>query len=146
LLVSKPNCGVRVAPDAPDLVRELVIPIRRAVETCALKLFYDTINEEDFRHWNQILARWKEACARGDYITSVEQDIAFHRSLVQRAGQPDLLAIWSTIVARVRSHFRLMHQKASSLMELYDEHAAIVEAFKSGNKEAAIAALESKIE
>jgi DNA-binding GntR family transcriptional regulator len=146
MLIGRPNCGVSVAPTAPDSIRELIIPIRRTVETYALRLFFDDITPDDFRIWDEILKRLQEACKQRDYHATAEADIAFHRSLLTRAGQPDLLAIWQTIVARIRSHFRQSHLETSDLMTIYREHKAIVDTFRSGDKEAAVKILEDSIE
>jgi len=145
LLIAKPNCGVRVAPTAPDSIRGLVIPIRRTIETYALRLFFDNITKDDFRTWEVILRNLKVACEQKDIAAIAEQDIAFHRSILERAGQADLLAIWSTIVARVRSHFRRSYSRYKDLREIYAEHQAIVDTFRQGDREAAIQALESNI-
>ncbi len=147
LLISRPNCGVTVAPSAPDAIQELVMPLRRTIETYALRRFFDDINDADYRIWESILDRLKEACARRDWATCAEQDIAFHRSILERAGQPDLLAIWATIVARLRSYFRQSYQKyESDPMELYEEHRRIVDLFRTGNKKKAVKALEQNVE
>src|SRR5262249_45043307 len=148
LVVARPNCGVRVAPSAPDSVRELVLPIRRTLETYALRLVYDDLGADDFRTWEDILDRMKLACRQRDEAAAVEQDIAFHRFLLERAGQPDLLAVWSTIVARIRHHFRRVHRQAprGRPIDVYADHRALVEAFRGGDREAAVRALEAHIE
>jgi DNA-binding GntR family transcriptional regulator len=146
LLVTKRNCGVRVAPPAPDSVRKLVTPIRRTIETYALQLVFDDLGEDDFGVLNGILERIRVACRQRDYTTLADQDIAFHRFLLERAGQPDLLAIWSTIVARARRHFQKVHLSYKDrLINVYARHRALVEAFQSGDKEAAVKALEEHI-
>jgi DNA-binding GntR family transcriptional regulator len=146
MLIGRPNCGVTVAPTAPDSIRELIVPIRRTIETYAVRQFFDSITEDDFRVWDEILTKFADACERRDFHASVELDIAFHRSLLVRAGQPDLLAIWQTIVARIRSHFRQTHLAASDPMGIYEEHKAIVDTFRKGDREAAIKILEDNIE
>lgn len=146
LLVAKPNCGVRVAPSAPLSIRKLVIPIRRTIETYALERIFDDLNAEDFTALDAILDRLKLACRRGDWAGTVEPDIAFHRYILERAGQPDLLAIWTTIVARVRRHFQQVHRKHQDQpIDVYARHKSLVEVFKSGDMEAAVRALEKHI-
>jgi DNA-binding GntR family transcriptional regulator len=146
LLVTKRNCGVRVAPSAPDSVRKLVTPIRRTRETYALQLVFDDLTEDDFGALNGILERIRVACRQRDYAAAVEQDIAFHRFLLERAGQADLLAIWSTIVARIRRHFLKVHlAHRNRPIDVYARHQALVKVFQTGDKEAAVKALEEHI-
>jgi DNA-binding GntR family transcriptional regulator len=146
LLVAKPNCGVRVAPAAPDSVRKLVIPIRRTIETYALRLIFDDLDAADFTALDGILDRMELACRRGDWAGTVEPDIAFHRYILERTGQPDLLAIWTTLVARVRRHFQRVHRTHQDPpIDVYARHKALVEVFKAGGKEAAVKALEGHI-
>jgi DNA-binding GntR family transcriptional regulator len=146
LLVARPNCGVRVASPAPDSIREVIVPIRRTIETHALRLFFDDLNGDDFRAWEKILGKMQDACRERDRTAAVEQDIAFHRSLLERAGQPDLLAVWTTIVARIRHHFWRTHlSRKNKPIDVYADHRALVEAFRAGNKEAAVRALEEHI-
>ena len=145
MLVSLRNCGVRVAPDPPDSIRELVVPIRRTIEVFALRLFINDLREEDFAGWEQILSRLKAACEKRDYAAIAEQDLALHRSFLHRAGLEDLLAIWSVLVARVRSHFRANNPRYADPLEIYAEHRDLIDAFRRGNLKAAVKALEEHI-
>ena len=146
LLVAQPHCGVRVAASAPNSIRKLVTLIRRTIETYALELAFDDLTEDDFRVLDGILARMKLACRRRDYAATVEPDIAFHRFLLERVGQPDLLAIWSTIVARIRRHFEQVHlAHQNGPIDVYARHRALVEVFRTGDKEAAVRALHDHI-
>jgi DNA-binding GntR family transcriptional regulator len=146
LLVGKPNCGVRVASTAPDSVRQFLIPLRRTIETYALRLCFESLTEEDFQTWEEILQGMERAGRQEDYAALAEQDIAFHRWLLERAGQPDLLAIWSTIVARVRQHFqRVLLVERRNALASCAEHRDLLATFRSGDKEAAIKALEEHI-
>ncbi len=147
VLLARPHRGVRVASPSPDSVRALIIPIRRTIESYALRLIFDDLKEADFDAWEAILRRMAAACRENDTAAAVEQDIAFHRSLLERAAQPDLLAIWSTIVARIRRHFWQVHlARRNSPIDVRADHQQLVETFRSGDKEAAIKALEAHIE
>ncbi|MGE3807545.1 MAG: GntR family transcriptional regulator [Gemmataceae bacterium] len=146
LLVAKPNCGVKVAPSAPDAIRELIVPIRRTIETYALKLIFADLDGRDFQKWDDILHDMEQACRRKDTAAVVQHDIAFHRSILARAGQEDLLTIWQTLVARVRCHFQRSTELAGrKLTRVHDEHRTLVDVFRAGNRNAAAKALAKHI-
>jgi DNA-binding GntR family transcriptional regulator len=146
LVDRKPNCGVHVSMPVPDSIRAVIVPIRRTIETFALQSIFDELTEDDFRRWEAILKRMAKACQEMDPGAAVEQDIAFHRLLLERAGQPDLLAIWSTIVARVRGHFRQVHlARRDQPIDVHADHQQLIEAFRSGDREAALQTLEAHI-
>jgi len=146
LLEGRPNAGLKVARRPPDAIRELVVPIRRRVETFALRSFFSQITEEDFERWEKILKDLRAACEAGDYAAIAEHDIEFHRSIIRRAEQRDLESIWNSLVARVRSHFwETQRQNYADPLDIHEEHARIVRAFRSGNIETAASALEDNI-
>jgi len=146
LLEAKLNCGVKVAHSDPDSVRELIVPIRRLIEIYALKHFFDDISEHDFHVWDSILHHLKRACQQKDVSAIIHYDLAFHRSLLVRAGIPTLLTIWQTIVARIRRHFREETMNyGDSVLEIYQQHQQLVDVFRAGDKEAAVKALEDHV-
>ncbi len=140
------NRGSQVAGSAPDEIQTLIIPLRRAVETHSLRLFFGTLVDADFTPWETILERMKQACASGDFAAISEQDIAFHRYWVQLANSPDLLAVWSVIVARVRRHFLVSHRKYTDPMDIYREHLPIIQRLKDRDLEGAASALGKHIQ
>lgn len=146
LLISRPNRGAVVAPEAPREIRNLIIPIRRTVEVYALRLVFDDLDAADFAAWDEILGRMRDACARADYQAIAEADLAFHRRLLERAGQPDLIVIWETLVGRIRSHFRRTQKLSADAMEIYEEHRAIVDSFRGRDLAAAVRLLKEKID
>jgi DNA-binding GntR family transcriptional regulator len=145
LLVHTPNCGMRVAQQAPDSVHELLIPLRRTIESYAVRLSFANLDEEFFQGWEEILERMHDACKRKDCVALSEADIAFHRHLVERAGEPSLSKIWHAILGQVRAYFLKYLLKYEDLMIIYREHAAIVETFRRGDEHASISFLASRI-
>jgi DNA-binding GntR family transcriptional regulator len=148
LFVAKPNCGVVIAPPAPPEVRELVLPIRRTLETYALRQIFKELNDDDFRHWDDILFRMERVCRQGEAREFPQLDVALHRRLMERCGQQDLLAIWQTIVTRMRAHFWVrteQAQEAGALMRLHADHVKLIGAFRSDLR-TAVKTLEAHIE
>jgi len=140
------NAGVRVTSQPPNGVRDLLIPIRCTTEVFALRSFFDEINQEDLKRWKDILGNLKKACAEKDYPAIAENDLAFHRSIIQRSGYPDLEAIWSAIFVRVRHHFLEAQKEYKDPMKIYEDHAAIVRVFGTGDVDASVKALANNIE
>lgn len=146
LVEGRPNVGLKVARRPPDEIRELVVPIRRSVETFALRSFFGTITEADYRRWDEILKKMKAACKAGDFPAIAEHDIAFHRSIIRRASHVDLEAIWNSLLARVRSHFWETQQRNyQNPMDIYQEHVNVIEVFRKGDVEAAVDVLAKNI-
>jgi DNA-binding GntR family transcriptional regulator len=145
LLEGRPNVGVMVAPRPPDAIRDLVVPIRRSVEEFALRSYFDELGEQDFGVWERILERMHEACLAHDFSTVAEQDVAFHRAIVRRAGESDLEQIWTTLVARMRPHFLTTQQEYPDLSVVHDEHRAILDVFREGDVESAVRSLLANI-
>jgi GntR family transcriptional regulator, rspAB operon transcriptional repressor len=146
LLDGRHNVGVKVACRPLDSIQELVVPIRRSVETFALRSYFTTITEDDFARWNAILEKMRIACLADDFHSIAEQDIAFHRSIVRRAGQKDLDALWSSIVVRIRHHFsETQRRDYLQPMSIYDEHVRILDVFRKGDVDAAVEALAQNI-
>lgn len=146
LVTTKKHCGVTVSAAAPKDVRELIVPIRRTIEIHALRHVYDDLTPADFARWDEILADMKTACRKQDVHGAVEADVAFHRYLLERAGQPDLIAIWEMLVGRIRSHFRKAQRQVASLLDIYEEHREILDAFRAGDEDAAVKLLHARIE
>jgi DNA-binding GntR family transcriptional regulator len=140
------NKGAMVATSAPDEITELIIPLRCTIEKYAVRLFFDQLTDDDFQVWENILLKMKQACEARDFALISEHDIAFHRALVTRSHSPDLLAIWSSIVSRVRRHFRESHLKYENPIEIYTEHLPIIEALKNQSLTEALQVIEQHIE
>lgn len=147
LLETRPNCGAVVAPEAPKAIRAVIGPIRRTLEVYALKELFDEFTPEAFAAWDRILDDMRAACERADTHAVAEQDILFHRHLFVLLDQPDLLAIWDLLAGRLRSHFRrTQRRRCRDMMEIYEEHRAILESFRTGTLEDAVKLLKEKID
>ncbi len=140
------NKGAIVSTSAPNEISELIIPLRCTTEKYAVRLFFDTLTDEDFLLWESILDKMKLACEAKDFALISEHDIAFHRALVNRSHSPDLLAIWSSIVSRVRRHFRESHSNYSKPIQIYEEHLPILDALKNKSLADALLVIENHIE
>jgi DNA-binding GntR family transcriptional regulator len=142
VLVLQPHCGAKVAGPASDTVLPLIRSMRRTVEVFALRLVFRDLAAADFAFWEETLAKMHAACERGDVPAIVAQDIALHHALVERTDQPELLELWLPLVARMRFAYARFYWDFS---EIHQEHRAIIDAFRGGDLEAAVKALETNI-
>lgn len=146
ILEGRPNVGLKVARQPSDAMCQLVTEIRRTIESFAVESFFGDLTDADFIHWNAILERMRVACLARDFALIAECDVEFHRSIVRRAHEKDLEAIWSSIVGRVRSHFHeTQKDQYPDAMEIYAEHVGIIDSFKGGDVKQAVALLKEKI-
>lgn len=138
LLVESASGAVTVAGEPEESTREFLNPMRQAVELYALRRCFDSLDQDDFVHWESIVAAMEGACRRRDLAALAEHDIAFHCHLVEKCGQPTVLAIWSLIVGGIRAHFRTAYESFPDINDVYREHVEILERFRAGDKSAAI--------
>lgn len=141
LLVAKPNCGVRVAA-VKEETQLLLVELRRQIERVALQNAFPRIGDETIARLQETVDRLRSACESDDLPAIVEQDMALHRTIIETSGNPDLLAIWLPIVSRMMLHYG----RHANLMESHREHAAVVDAIRSGDEASAIAALMANIQ
>jgi DNA-binding GntR family transcriptional regulator len=145
LLVAKRNCGVTVAPPPPDAVRELLMPMRVMVETYALRACFDRLGADDFQQFEQLLGRLRLACEEGDYTATLERDFDFHRAIVERAGQADLLPVWTLLIARTQPFYEHTQIPRAELAVVHVIHVALLDTFRRGDEDVAVEALSQHI-
>ena len=141
LLVLEPNKGARVAPATSDSLRPLVAGLRRDIECFALGSLFDSINLADLKAWEAIVEDIRGACERGDLDALVEHDLRFHRALILRHGDRDLLTLWQPVVMRMM----MRYARFTDLMDSWREHRRILDAIRGGRREEALRALADNI-
>jgi DNA-binding GntR family transcriptional regulator len=141
LLVSKPNCGVMVGRNLCERIQPLVVTLRRQIETHALGMLFQD-NVDVLAALEETCAQLRIACEAEDMPAVVQHDMAFHRCLVERQGDEEMVAIWLPIVVRMMLHYT----RHKELMDSYHEHVAIVDAIRKGQVKKAIRALEKNIQ
>lgn len=142
LLVAKPYCGVRVAPRPSPQTAQMLVRLRREIETHALMRGFHRIDEKMIDGWSEHLARFAYVCGKADLPAAVKEDMAFHRSIVILDEEDHLEPVWLPIISRMR----LPYSRHASLMESHDEHQKIIEALSEGRLADAIAALADNIQ
>ncbi len=142
LLVLEPNKGVRVAQNPSVEVRPLVVRLRRTIETFVLESIFERITKEDIAQWEAILADIKSACLNNNVDALTEHDLRFHQAIIRSHDDKDLFALWQPIAMRMM----MQYNRLDNIMDSYREHKRILDAIRSDDRAAAIAALETNIQ
>jgi DNA-binding GntR family transcriptional regulator len=142
LLVAQPNRGVKVKKRPQEKSRKLFVVLRRQIEAFALAEIFPAISAGDIARWDGLLEQFRSACQIGVLSVVVQHDMAFHRSLIERVGDDDLVAVWIPLV----THMLLPYSRHRSLLESYEEHRAIVGAIKKRDLKGALRALQKNIQ
>ena len=142
LLVTRQHRGAVVGKRPGPVIRPLVVELRRKIETFALNTIFKRIDNDDLAFLKGNLEDFSRSCKLADISSMVEQDMAFHRYLVEKVGDPGLVAIWLPIV----TNMMLPYSRHSHLIEAYEEHLAIFEAIKDGDKKNAVKWLKLNIQ
>jgi DNA-binding GntR family transcriptional regulator len=130
LLTARPNVGVRVASESSAFKRNVIVHLRREIETSAVTVWFETRDQALFKNLDENLLQYKAACVSSDLGHVVELDMNFHRLLVESADQGSLVDLWLPVVLRMY----LRYSRHRDLMESYNEHAAIVRAMREGHE------------
>jgi len=80
------------------------------------------------------------AAAAGDVDAVVDADIAFHEAVLQVVPQFHAVQIWYGIAPRIRVYFR-RESLARDLDSVVDEHRALLEALRGGDRKTVLETL-----
>ena len=137
VLVAKPNCGVAVNEPLTAALQPLVVDLRLHIETFAVTRAIAGAREALVGQLEDLVCDLEAACRAEDIPGGVQADMAFHRAVIEAAEEPELLAIWLPIVARMMLHYT----RHESLMDSCREHEAILAAVRAGDVNSAVDAL-----
>ncbi len=141
LLLARPNVGVRVAAEPSPFKRNVIVRLRRDIEGSALMGWFEKKDPAVLTALEKNLAQYKAACAGTDLGHVVELDMAFHRLIVEAADGGSLVDLWLPVILRLY----LRYSRHRTLMESYQEHAAIVKAMQAGHEWQALELLKQHI-
>jgi DNA-binding GntR family transcriptional regulator len=130
LVESEPFRGSRVrAVDDSQLLP--VFPVRAALEELAASEAARN-PDRDVGSLDHELESMREAAAAADWRTQIAHDVAFHRTMVELAGNEPLLQSWLVLGVEVSTAFAT-YQTLWDQTELAEFHVPIVEAIRAGD-------------
>ena len=141
LLVTKSNVGASVAEMLTPKLQKLMIDIRRRIEMYAARQLKGQLTEEDFEALDYLLGRFKEAFEMGDFAEVTKADIEFHKYIVEKAGNQELVNLWYPVVLRMRMNYKRIDTPTDGVKE----HQAIIDALRNDDVKQAAKALKANI-
>ncbi|MWK37733.1 GntR family transcriptional regulator [Actinomadura sp. J1-007] len=133
LIETLPNRGARVRAFTEQDLGE-IFPVRAGLERTAAELALPRLAGRmgALEEHNRLLA---EAAAGDDLVAQMRLSIAFHREIVETAGNRLLMAVWEGLgielwtTLSLRLHHTEIYSKSA-------EHAALIEAFRRQDPDA----------
>lgn len=141
LLVTRPNVGASVNKLLGPGMQQLMIDIRRRIESYSVRKVKGALDESDFDNLEYILDHFEAAFREGDFTEVTKADMAFHQYLVEKAGGEELVNLWYPVVLRMRMSYKRLDDASHGVKE----HRAIVDALRQDDTKAAVAALRANI-
>jgi DNA-binding GntR family transcriptional regulator len=130
LVESEPFRGARVrAVDDSQLLP--VFPVRAALEELAAREAARNASGE-VGVLDRELEAMRDAAARQDWRTQISHDIAFHRAMVELAGNEPLLQSWLVLGIEVSTAFAV-YWTFWDQSDLAEFHVPIVDAIRAGD-------------
>ena len=142
-VVSSPFRGAIVRQISVEELVQLY-PIRAVLEGLAARHAATRI-DGGAQKARRSLATMRNAAARGDNRRAVEADFAFHLTIVEASGNRLLQQIWDRMRLATTT-FLTVSKSHHSLREIVERHAAVVEALRTHDPEAAERAMRLHIE
>jgi len=144
LLKVIPHRGFMVPAMSLSEARE-VFWLRRVLERAIVREICGKLGPEDFKELENMVQFQESAIAESDAVGFLEYDIKFHLALAERTGFRHLIAI----MRNVRDLTMLLGAGALTqpgrMVEVVDEHRAIVEALRQQDRGGAEKAMEAHL-
>ncbi|MEY2735890.1 MAG: putative HTH-type transcriptional regulator YdfH [Pseudomonadota bacterium] len=128
--------GLIVTPLNPDRV-EHVYQIRAAIEGMACRLAAENQAERARKQGTALIEAGRKAVASGSVPKMIAADIRFHEFLYELAGNPLIGPAMDTHLTYTQRAMGEVLVKDQSPRDIWDQHAAILEAIATGDPDAA---------
>jgi DNA-binding GntR family transcriptional regulator len=135
LVEMHPYRGARVRePAAEELVEAM--ELRGELEAIAARSAVARVDEALLARMRGLLEEMRASAARGDAHAQALQNSQFHRCVISASGNRTLQRLWAMLEPFARTYLTASVPGAD-LHWLAERHAAILEAFETGNPERA---------
>lgn len=132
LVIQLPRRGTFVAEISDDDARASY-QVRGALEAVAAELLASRSAEQAVVDLEAEVAAMVAAAEADDLSRLIEHDVAFHRLVWERGGNPLLERIWPMVEPSLRSYTRVSNRVYfEDLREVADSHRPLIDALREG--------------
>lgn len=142
--VSYPYRGAVVLGVSDEEVQHVLIPVRLVLERFTFPIAAAGMRDDDFAEVAKEVWQMREAARTADVARSVEADLRFHELVLEYAGRPHTMQVWSSIAPRIRVYFH-RYGRAGNLERIADEHQDLLSALQTRDADTILVALEKHI-
>jgi len=143
LVESEPHRGSRIREVSPAGLAQ-ICPVRAALEELAAREAATRL-DGDVRDLAMHLDHMREAAAAADLTRLVEHNVAFHRRIVEAAGKPVFLELWTSLRPDLRTAVTCL-ASGIDLVAIANRHEPILTALAARDSDRAGAAMREHIE
>ena len=111
--------------------------VRGAIEALAVRLCAENVTQEDLLALDHCLAVAKLAIDSGNLVRAIEADIDFHRLCAKCSKNRFLYQFYDRLLTQDELVFFRNVSDADIRIQSHEQHAAIVEAIRSGDPQRA---------
>jgi DNA-binding GntR family transcriptional regulator len=143
-VVSSPFRGSVVREvSTSDLVQ--IYPIRAVLEGLAARTAATRLDEAGLRRLESLIASMRSSAARGDMRAAIDDDFAFHLTVVEASGNWLLKQFWERMRLAITT-FLTVSRSHHALAEIAERHTPVLEALRARDGDAAEQAMRRHIE
>ena len=140
LVETAPFRGARVRHPTADELREAFV-VRSHLESLAVRLAVPLLTGAEAERLAAYLGEMRRAARADDAFAEAVADALFHGTIVEISGNATLQRVWRMLEPFSRTYITLAAPKADRY-RIADFHQPVLDAFRSRDAEAAVAALE----
>ena len=125
-------------------LRDVLIPVRWALEKAAVEAALPRLTDEDLEQLAQLTCEMREAEAgsTASLRRLVDLDVAFHAAIVERSGLYHCQQLWLTTQPRIRLGFYRLGTMQERTSRIAEEHEELLAALRTRDLDQALAALD----
>ena len=143
-VVRYPHRGAVVLGVSDEEVRQVLMPVRLALETYSFPKAAELMGDRDFAELSKEVWHMAEAVRTNDLKRSVEADTRFHEFVLDHAQQPHAAQIWRSIEPRIRTYF-YRYGRLRDLERVATQHADLLAVLQTRDRDRILAEVESHI-